>query len=58
MEIDQFDDKTAFFHNITQCPVSLDTPCNDDESECKLSDIIEEINDDYRTEEKPARCVS
>lgn len=46
MEIDQFDDKTAFFHNITQCPVSLDTPCNDDESECKLSDIIEDTRVD------------
>lgn len=46
MDSDQFDDKTSFFHNITQTAVSLDTPCNEDESDCKLADIIEDSNAD------------
>lgn len=46
LDVDQFDDKTAFFHNITQAPVSLDSPCNEEESDCKLSDIIEDTHAD------------
>lgn len=46
MDSDQFDERTAFFNQITQIPVSLDTPCNEEESDCKLADIIEDVNAD------------
>lgn len=46
MDVEQFDDSTSFFHNITQTAVSLDTPCNEDESDCKLSDVLEDHNVD------------
>lgn len=56
MAVDEFDDITAYFNTITQSPISLDTSLVEDESDCKLSDILVDENA-YNPENETVKSI-